>query len=70
VCDDEGVNGVMAAPSSGGTLTAAYPVQPTTHLTTHQLQQPEHTSNIAPQFTGTLTNCPALTQCRSQARNV
>jgi len=54
VCDDEGVNGVMAAPSSGGTLTAAYPVQPTTHLTTHQLQQPEHTSNIAPQFTGTL----------------
>ena len=44
-----GVNGVVA-PSSGGTLTAGYPVQPTTHLATHQL--PEHTSSIAPQFAG------------------
>jgi len=54
-CDGAGVagmNGVMA-PSSGGALTAGYPVQPNSHLTTHQL--PEHTSNIAPQFAGKLS---------------
>jgi len=47
------MNGVMA-PSSGGvpaTLTAGYPVQPTSHLATHSLP-PEHTSTIAPQFAG------------------
>ena len=53
-CNDEGVAGVngVVAPSSGGTLTAGYPVQPTTHLATHPM--PEHTSNIAPQFAGNL----------------
>jgi len=44
-----GVNGVVA-PSSGGTLTAGYPVQPTNHLATHPM--PEHTSALAPQFAG------------------
>jgi len=49
-----GVNGVMAPSSGGGpaTLTAGYPVQPTTHLATHALPPAEHTSTIAPQFAG------------------
>ena len=44
-----GVNGI-AAPSSGGSLTAGYPVQPTTHLATHPMN--DHAPNIAPQFAG------------------